>query len=108
MKKPCLRLINIKTSLSALITLTFILTACDPDSGGTVGPTPLIDVKAVAVTSDHTVVLKNDGTIWAWGDNYYGQLGNGTTIDSRIAVQAGTDSDWIAVSAGGWHEAAGV
>ena len=31
----------------------------------------------------HTVVLKNDGTLWAWGDNFYGQLGDGTTTRRR-------------------------
>ncbi|MBQ2669153.1 MAG: hypothetical protein IJG06_00045, partial [Clostridia bacterium] len=31
----------------------------------------------VVVGSNHTVALKEDGTVWAWGDNYYGQLGDG-------------------------------
>jgi len=34
-------------------------------------------------------VLKTDGTVWAWGDNAYGQLGNGTTTDSAVPVQVG-------------------
>jgi len=29
--------------------------------------------------SDHLLVLKEDGTVWAWGDNDYSQLGDGTT-----------------------------
>ncbi len=35
----------------------------------------------------HTVVLKTDGSLWAWGYNYYGQLGDGTTINSLIPKQ---------------------
>jgi uncharacterized repeat protein (TIGR01451 family) len=35
----------------------------------------------------HSLVLKNDGTIWAWGDNQMSQLGNGSTLDSPIPVQ---------------------
>lgn len=34
-------------------------------------------ITAVAAGSDHTVVVANDGTAWAWGGNLYGQLGNG-------------------------------
>ncbi len=30
----------------------------------------------------HTVALKNDGTVWTWGYNYYGQLGNGSVNNS--------------------------
>jgi len=25
-----------------------------------------------------TIILREDGTVWIWGDNYYGQLGDGT------------------------------
>ena len=37
---------------------------------------PLTDVVAVATSEVHSVALKRDGTVWAWGDNQYGQLGN--------------------------------
>lgn len=29
----------------------------------------------------HTLAVKNDGTVWAWGYNFYGQLGNGTNTE---------------------------
>ncbi|MBI5238810.1 MAG: hypothetical protein HY887_10405, partial [Deltaproteobacteria bacterium] len=35
----------------------------------------------------HTIALKNDGTVWTWGWNYYGQLGDGTTTDRLTPVQ---------------------
>ena len=33
---------------------------------------------AVAAGSDHALVIHSDGTIWSWGNNQYGQLGDGT------------------------------
>ncbi len=36
------------------------------------------DAIAVGAGSGHSLALKKDGTVWAWGYNYYGQLGNGT------------------------------
>lgn len=38
-------------------------------------------IKAVAAGLDHILIMNNQGTIWAWGYNGYGQLGNGTTAD---------------------------
>lgn len=38
----------------------------------------LNEVKAVAAANYHTIALKKDGTVWAWGSNYSGQLGDGT------------------------------
>jgi alpha-tubulin suppressor-like RCC1 family protein len=40
----------------------------------------------------HNVALKSDGTLWAWGYNAFGQLGDGTTNDSWIPIQTGLSS----------------
>ena len=44
----------------------------------------LTDVKAIAAGYDHTLALKNDGTVWAWGYNGSGCLGDGTALDSHM------------------------
>lgn len=45
--------------------------------------------------------IKNDGTLWAWGENQFGQLGNGTVNISNLPVQVGTDSNWAEIDANG-------
>lgn len=35
----------------------------------------------------HSVALKADGGVWAWGSNSHGQLGDGTTTNRLIPVQ---------------------
>src|SRR6266850_261289 len=53
-----------------------------------------------------TVVVKSDGTLWAWGNNFYGQLGDGTTTQRTSPVQIGTAANWTAVAAGESHTVA--
>ena len=55
----------------------------------------------VAVTADHACAIHTDGTLWCWGSNAYGQLGDGTNTGHLTAAQVGTASDWLEVSAFG-------
>ena len=41
--------------------------------------------------------------MWAWGDNFYGQLADGTNINHNVPKKVGNDSDWLNVSAGNGH-----
>ncbi len=47
----------------------------------------LTGVSSVAAGEGHSLALKGDGTVWAWGGNGYGQLGDGTTMDRSTPVQ---------------------
>jgi probable HAF family extracellular repeat protein len=47
---------------------------------------PLGNVIAVAAGAWHSLALQANGTIWTWGGNWSGQLGNGTTDDHLSAV----------------------
>jgi len=56
------------------------------------------DVAAVSAGGSHTMFIKTDGSLWAWGSNEHGQLGNGLNtpthepihiMDNVIAIEAG-------------------
>lgn len=48
----------------------------------------------------HLVALGRDGTLWAWGYNGYGQLGDGTTFASTTAVQVDPAGGWARIGTG--------
>lgn len=43
--------------------------------------------------------IKTDGTLWAWGLNTNGRLGDGTSTDRLVPTQIGTDTNWDTVQA---------
>ena len=45
-----------------------------------------------------TAAIKTDGTLWLWGGNYYGNLGNNSTTTRSSPVQLGTETNWASVS----------
>jgi alpha-tubulin suppressor-like RCC1 family protein len=47
----------------------------------------LSGITAVTGGANHSLALKSHGTVWAWGSNGYGQLGNGSTTDSFTPMQ---------------------
>ncbi len=49
--------------------------------------TPLTGVKEVSAGFASTCAVKQDHTLWCWGGNWHGQLGNGTTTESAYPVQ---------------------
>lgn len=55
--------------------------------------------------NSHVLAIKSGGTLWAWGDNFYGQLGTGDTISRSSPVQIGSNT-WLAVAAGNYFSIA--
>ena len=64
--------------------------------------------KQVATSYYHTAAIKTDGTLWLWGYNIYGGLGDSTTLTGRSSpvqtIAGGTN--WKLVSSGQFHTAA--
>ena len=57
---------------------------------------------AVSAGTKFTVALKADGSLWSWGWNNVGQLGDGTAVDKNVPTRVGSDT-WLAVSTGNNH-----
>ncbi len=63
------------------------------------------DWKECSAGIENSGAIKNDGTLWTWGRNQFGQIGNGTTSTSESTdiTQVGTNNDWKSLSAGVWN-----
>ena len=60
----------------------------------------LSGVTAIAGGAGHSLALKNDGTVRAWGDNQYYQLGDGSVTNRRVPVQVQSLSGVNAIACG--------
>jgi len=56
--------------------------------------------RAIGGGESHVLAIKSDGTLWAWGRNTNGQLGDGTKINAITPVQVGIDTNWAYVGHG--------
>ncbi|HLH54308.1 MAG TPA: hypothetical protein VKY92_11905 [Verrucomicrobiae bacterium] len=61
---------------------------------------PDTDWDQISVGAGHCLALKTDGSLWAWGQNDCGQLGDGTTNNASSPKMIGSAKDWKAISAG--------
>lgn len=69
---------------------------------------PLSNITAIASSSgaSHSIALKDDGTVWAWGFNSNGQIGDNTSTNRKGAVQVAGLTNIIAISVGNLHSMA--
>ena len=58
------------------------------------------DWAEVTVGAGHCLALKTDGSLWAWGQNDHGQLGDSTTNNKFAPAQVGLATDWGSIAAG--------
>lgn len=61
---------------------------------------PLIIGNQIAEGWGYRLVLKPDGTVWAWGANTLGQLGDGTTIQRKTPIKVNGLSQVVGITAG--------
>lgn len=58
---------------------------------------------ARASSYDLSLALKTDGTLWSWGSNTDGQLGDGTIVNKAVPLQVGSDTRWTYIESGYRH-----
>lgn len=68
--------------------------------------TALTDVISIAGGHGHSLAVAADGTLWGWGNNSLGQVGDGTTTNRNAPVQVGVATNWTAVACGSYHSVA--
>jgi alpha-tubulin suppressor-like RCC1 family protein len=59
--------------------------------------------KMVSAGLYHAAAIKEDGTLWSWGRNVNGELGDGTNLIKNYPVQTSLSNDWKEVQCGGFH-----
>lgn len=78
-----------------------------PGSSVRLPPTRVMaDAVAIAAGWAHALTLRADGTVWAWGRNGDGQLGDGTLIERVAPVKVHGISNAVAVATGPTYSAA--
>jgi alpha-tubulin suppressor-like RCC1 family protein len=81
--------------------------SCSPGPcAGNLVPTQiagLSNIGAIAAGGYFGAALRGDGTLWEWGDNSHGQLGDGTTTRRTAPVQAGITGQVSQIAAGLYH-----
>ena len=74
------------------------------------GPVPVSGINgiitAIAGGGLHSLALQSNGTVWAWGYNGLGQLGNSTNTSSNTPVQVSGLTGVIAIAGGYFHSLA--
>ncbi len=61
------------------------------------------NVKAIAAGGNHSLAIRSDGTVWAWGGNTFGQLGIGTVAQTDRPKQMMGLNRIIAIAGGSEH-----
>jgi alpha-tubulin suppressor-like RCC1 family protein len=64
------------------------------------------DWQAISAGHNHSAGIKTDGSLWTWGGNFNGQLGNGTQEFKAIPSRLGLANDWKLVAVGANHTVA--
>lgn len=94
-----------KKSLLVLLTILLLEPMLAKDRDRNANTTPTLTEKAISAGFNHTLIIQ-EGLVFAWGENVYGQLGDGTITPTGLGVPVAGLDHIIAVSAGRRHSMA--
>ncbi len=57
----------------------------------------------VSAGNRFSLAIKTNGTLWSWGLNSTGQLGQGNVVNLNLPAQVGTGTNWVRIDAGNQH-----
>ena len=63
----------------------------------------LTNWSSISAGWNHSLAIRTDGSLWAWGVNSFGQLGDSSFDPRNYPVKVGTITSWAMVSAGRYH-----
>ncbi|ETR66986.1 MAG: hypothetical protein OMM_05382 [Candidatus Magnetoglobus multicellularis str. Araruama] len=63
----------------------------------------LSNIVSIQSGSSHNLALRSDGTVWSWGFNGNGELGDGSRIDQSLPVQILPLNNIVGIAAGDHH-----
>jgi alpha-tubulin suppressor-like RCC1 family protein len=93
---------RIEALVLCLVVVAMMVAGCRKEEPSDVA-SPGLKVLAVAAGSKHSLAVAGDGTVWAWGYNSSGQLGDGTTTNRSTPVQVQGMADVAAIAGGYEH-----
>lgn len=59
---------------------------CKRDANGACLPGSITNIVKISCGQYHTLALSSSGQLWSWGDNRFGQIGNGGSVVTRFAI----------------------
>ena len=100
--------IELMSHINTMLFATTSTTDTDTDMIATVNKSGLFENKIVSIAAgeSHTIAVKTDGSLWAWGSNAASQLGEDSTTQCNTPVRVNADTDWQFVAAGSEHSVA--
>ena len=93
---------TVRRNLYTLVVTVSILAVLSLAQLAAVAPAEAADAQ-LALGEDYSLLIKPDGSLFAWGMNNFGQLGLGVRSNRTRPTHVGADTDWAKLAAGDWH-----